>query len=135
MLAKTLSIFACLLCASGAANAGHHHHFHHYGATYAYPVTFAAPVGYPVQQVVYQPAYVVPTATVSVIAAPVATVSYSSYYAPMVPVYSTSGYYLAPRPAYISAPITYGRLGRPRDVEVELKYRRDGGYKYEIDFV
>ena len=134
MLARTIAGLFCLLAAAGTATAGHHHHFHHYSATYAYPVAYATPVYHVAPAVVYQPAYVVPTATVAVVAPPVATVSYSSYYAPVVPRYSTSGYYLAPRSTYIAAPITYGRLGRPRDVEVELKYRRDGGYRYKVDF-
>ncbi len=93
---------------------------------YPAPVVYAAPVAYPAPVVTYQPAYVVPAA-----------VAVAPAYAPVVPQYPAVGYYYAPRPAYV-VPVGYrrGLFGglHPRDVEIELDYRRNGGYRYEIDF-
>ncbi|MCA9036884.1 MAG: hypothetical protein KDA91_17235 [Planctomycetaceae bacterium] len=140
MTIRTIALLCGLFAVSSTAAAGDHFHIHNYGAVYGVPAAYAvpayaAPVVYS-PPVVYQPAYVVPVATVSV--TPLTVASYG--YAPMVPRYSTAGYYLAPRVAtynavsYGSVPVVYGRHGRPRDVEVKLDYRRDGGYRYKVDF-
>lgn len=98
-----------------------------YGPSYPFPVAHVAPVTFAPPVISYQRAYVVPMA------------SYPPgyMYAPMVPVYSTprypvGGYYPPSRPFAIQP--GFDRHGRPRDVEVELKYRRDGGYRYKVDF-
>lgn len=147
---RELQIAGALVLAMfvGVANgvAGDHFHFHGhrvgyaapviYGSpvvyaapvAYAAPVMYSAPVAYPVAYaapaVAYQPAYVVP---------PVGGVGY----APLVPAYSTVGYYYAPRAAYV-APVSLHRRHfhgyRPRDIEIELEFKRHGGFEYEVDF-
>lgn len=131
LIALSLMAFGMVL-STVQGIAGDHFHFHgppvgFYGpVVYPAPVVYAAPVAYPAPVVTYQPAYVVPAA-----------VAVAPAYAPVVPQYPTVGYYYAPRPAYV-VPVGYrrGLFGglRPRDVEIELDYRRDGGYRYEIDF-
>ncbi len=128
MLRKLLSVVVLLFVSKVSAQAGHYHHYFH--AYPAYPV--AAVVAYPVTvapaPVFYQPAFVVPTPT-AVYAPMVPTVP--AYHAPP---YSTAGYYLAPSAAYVHpVGFGYGRRGFD-EVEVELKYRRDGGFRYKVDY-
>ncbi len=149
MLRHLLSLTLATVGLCAVASAGHHHRYSVYGAAVygvpapaavyyggvAAPVVYAAPVAYAAPVVSYQPAFVVPTATVIVGSYPVSAVSYA--YAPMVPsvaAYPVAAYY-APvrRHHHHIAPISY-RHYRPRDVEIEIDYRRDGGYRYEIDF-
>jgi hypothetical protein len=134
MVRQMFAALALLIATGGTATAGHHHFFGGYPVVAVPAYQFVYPVAAPV---VYQPAYVVPTPT-AVYAPMVPTVpTVSAYYAPQ---YSTAGYYLAPSPAaYVRPvsvhPIGFGRRYRGYDeVEVELKYRRDGGFRYEVDY-
>lgn len=85
--------------------------------------------------VAYQPAYVVPTTSYSVMQFPVTTVSYSSgYYAPMVPV---SGYYapVAYRAPVYAAPVyssPFYAVPRIQSVRSRLNIHRHGGYNYRV---
>lgn len=142
----------CLLAFAGTIGTSNADPFylHHPRPVFAQPVMAYAPV------TMYQPAYVVPTATYSVSHVPVTTVTYSnSYYAPLVPtvavapvvvsrpVYSTSVYaapvystpaystpvYAAPvyaTPVY-AAPRYYGH-----SVHSHLNVHRNGSYNYHL---
>ncbi|MFO0974909.1 MAG: hypothetical protein U0996_00855 [Planctomycetaceae bacterium] len=136
-MTKHLMAFGLILvgvCSSAVA--GDRFYFSH-RTFVAPPVVYGAPV------VAYQPAYIVPTPTVTVASYPVSTVTYSThYFAPMVPVVPTTvvaapvvaapvvaSPVILPTRTYV-VPARHGRFRRYRGVEVE--FERDGDI--EIDY-
>lgn len=87
----------------------------------AYPVM--QPVLHPAPVIVHQPAYVVPTYSTMGHHASLSpmTVHTQHYYAPTI-----SSYYF-PRAGY-------SRHYRPRDIEIEYKFRRNGTYRIDVDY-
>ncbi len=93
------------------ASAGHRHFYSAYGV----PMVYSAPIVPAFPVAAYQPAYIVPPTPFAVASYPNGPVVYGSPgFAPMVP-------------------MTYG-YGRPRDLDVRLRFRRDGGYRYRVNF-
>ena len=136
-MTKHLLAFGLMLfVASSSVFAGDRFYFSHQ-VFVAPPVVYGAPV------VAYQPAYVVPTPTVTVASYPVSTVTYSThYYAPMVPVVPAAvvatpviaapvvaSPVILPARGYV-VPVRHRHFRRFRGVEVE--FERDGDI--EIDY-
>ncbi len=149
MLRTLMACVLSLAAVSTTAVAGDRFYFP--GHVFAPPVVYAAPV------VSWQPAYAVPTATMTfhdygAQSVPVSKVSYSTeYYTPLVPTVSTVTYVAAPRvvpigyyaprtmviaPAVYAAPVSYGYRGLRRHGRrfrgVEIEFERDGDI--EIDY-
>ena len=151
MISRLLGLVVVAGFATSVAHG--HHEFYSYSTpmvSYGSPVVVhsahvvSTPVIHSVPVTVYQPAYVVPTTvteysfpattTHTVLSSapvhysvPVTTVTRRTHvYAPVVP---TVRSYYAPRIRH-----SHFRHLRPRDVEIEIDYKRDGGYEIEVDY-